>query len=345
MKSFTLKELATLTDSILIGDPDKLIRGFSDLNSANGEEISFYAIPLFDKERHRKALEKTKAGALFLSEPIDFPNTLVHKTPTLAFQKVIELFLKESLALTYFEDIHPSAVIHKTAQLGRGVKIGPNSVIDAFVEIGEGTTIGALCSIGPHTKIGKNCTIHPNVTLRERVTLYDRVILQPGVVIGSCGFGYSTDAQGHHTPIKQLGTVVIENDVDIGANTTIDRARFETTRIGEGTKIDNLVQIGHGVILGAHNLMAAQTGVAGSTKTGPHVVLGGQVAVNGHIELCSGVIVTAKSGVSKSIKKPGKYGGIPAVELGEYNKQAVHVRKLPEYVKSLKNLQKKSEGL
>ncbi len=339
MKSFTLKELAELTGATLIGDPDKIITGFSDLGGAKESQISFYAETPYDRARHEKALKATKAGALLTSKTTEHQNTLIHENPSLAFQKVIELFLKDCSKLTYFEKIADTAVIHETAKIGVGVAIGPHTVIDAYVEIGEGTTIGALCSIGPHTKIGNHCTLHPHVTVRERIAIGNRVTLQPGVVIGSCGFGYSTDAKGCHQPIKQLGTVAIEDDVDIGANTTIDRARFQTTRIGQGTKIDNLVQIGHGVSIGPHNLIVAQVGIAGSTTTGHHVVLGGQVAINGHIELASGVIVTAKSGVSKSIDKPGKYGGIPAIELGEHNRQAVHVRRLPDLSKSVKELQ------
>ena len=171
------------------------------------------------------------------------------------------------------------------------------------------------------------------------------MILQPGAIIGSCGFGYLTDAKGTHTKIDQLGIVVIEDDVEIGANTTIDRARFKETHVSRGTKIDNLVQIGHNVFLGPHNILVSQCGIAGSSKTGRNVVLGGQVGVIGHIELTDGVMVASRGGVSKSLTKTGKYSGAPALPLSEHNRQQVYLRKIETYVKRIEELEKRLSAL
>jgi UDP-3-O-[3-hydroxymyristoyl] glucosamine N-acyltransferase len=170
--------------------------------------------------------------------------------------------------------------------------------------------------------------------------LGDRVIIQSGAIVGSCGFGYTTDQTGCHQKLEQLGIVVIEDDVEIGANTTIDRARFGVTLIRRGTKIDNLVQIAHNVEIGAYNLIAAQTGIAGSAKTGHHVMMGGQAGVVGHVIIDDMTMIATRGGVSKSLK-PGKYNGSPCIPVAEYNRKEVHVRRLEEYVERLKQLEKK----
>lgn len=203
--------------------------------------------------------------------------------------------------------------------------------------IGPDTFVGAGAYIGPYTTIGSSCIIHPRVVIREECIVGNRVIIQPGAVIGSCGFGYMTDKSGKHVKLNQAGNVIIANDVEIGANTTIDRSRIKSTMVGEGTKIDNLVQLGHGVKIGAHNIIVAQTGIAGSTTTGRHVVLAGQVAVAGHLHLSDGVTVAGKSGVTKSLAT-GKYGGSPAIDLNEYNRNQVLLRNIEKYIDQLKSL-------
>jgi UDP-3-O-[3-hydroxymyristoyl] glucosamine N-acyltransferase len=179
------------------------------------------------------------------------------------------------------------------------------------------------------------------VTVREKCLIGNRVIIQPGAVIGSCGFGYTTNAQGEHVKLEQLGAVVIEDDVEVGANSTIDRARFKITRIGRGTKIDNLVQLGHNVDIGHNNIIVSQTGIAGSVKTGKNVVFGGQAGVVGHLEIADFVMVATRGGVSKSITQPGKYAGGPVMGLSDYNRQQVHLRKITDYVKQIDALEKK----
>jgi UDP-3-O-[3-hydroxymyristoyl] glucosamine N-acyltransferase len=190
-----------------------------------------------------------------------------------------------------------------------------------------------------------HCHFHPHVTVRERCEIGNCVILQPGAVIGSCGFGFTTDTKGRHTKLEQLGTVILEDHVEIGANTSIDRARFKSTRIGRGTKIDNLVQIGHNVHIGYDNIIVSQTGIAGSVKTGKNVVFGGQAGVVGHLEIADFVMVATRGGVSKSINQPGKYAGGPVMGLSEYNRQQVHLRKITDYVKQIEELKKRLSEL
>jgi len=193
--------------------------------------------------------------------------------------------------------------------------------------------------VGPQSTIGMDCTLHPHSVVREATVIGNRVILQPGAVIGSCGYGYLTDRSGHHTKLDQLGNVVIGDDVEVGANTTIDRARFQSTSVQEGTKIDNLVQIAHNVEIGKHNLIVAQVGIAGSTKIDDHVVLGGKVAVNGHIHIGKGVRVAACSGISKSLPEAGDYGGVPVQPLAEYNRNTVYLRRVGELFQRLKAIE------
>lgn len=336
-RHFTLDELARLTGAHLFGDPSYSIEGVEDLHSATPLHASFLENP-----RYLQQMKNSSAGVIFIHPSvacIEGRHFLITENPSLAFQKVIELFL--SHPLSGFEGIHPTAVIHPEATVDSSVSVGPYAVIDRGAIIGAHTVIGAGVSIGAEVVIGEQCFLHPHVVIRERCMLGNRVIIQPGAVIGSCGYGYFTDKKGEHHSLKQLGNVIIEDDVEIGANTTIDRARFKSTCIGKGTKIDNLVQIAHQVCIGPHNLIVSQTGIAGSSKTGRNVVLGGQVGVIGHISLCDGAILAARSAPIKSIDKPGIYGGAPAIPLKEFNEQAVYVRRLPSIVERLEALEKK----
>jgi UDP-3-O-[3-hydroxymyristoyl] glucosamine N-acyltransferase len=286
-------------------------------------------------------MRNSAAGVVFVGPQVtlcDGRNFLVVDNPSRAFQQLLEAFHNSGDDASGFEGIHPTAIIHPTAKVGSQVSIGPYSVIDKQAQIGDRTVIQAHCYVGPHSKVGSDCTLHHRATVREHCTLGDRVILQPGAVIGSCGFGYTMNHEGRHIKLNQIGTVVLEDDVEIGANTAIDRARFKTTRIGRGTKIDNLVQIGHGVQVGQDNIIIAQTGIAGSTETGRHVILAGQVAVNGHIKIADQVVVSARSAVSKSITEAGKYGGFPAIPLNESNRNSVYLRNIETYVNQIKEL-------
>lgn len=338
-KSFTLKELAERTSSSLIGDPLYEITGVNTLEEATSSDASFLANP-----RYKEAMKKSMAGVICVETPeMEGKNYLVSKNPSLAFQMIAELLLASSRE-SGFQGIHPTAVIHPTASIGSNVSIGPYTVIDRDTIIGDNTIIGPHVSIGFEVSIGKNCVLHPTSCIRERCILHDRVILQPGAVIGSCGFGYVPNAQGHFMKLEQLGNVILEEDVEIGANTTIDRSRFKHTIVRKGSKIDNLVQIAHNVEIGEHNVIAAQTGIAGSAKTGKHVMLGGQVGILGHVELEDFVRIATRGGASKRMKA-GEYRGSPAIPIGDYHRQEVHVRRIEEYVKRIKELEKKVEKL
>jgi UDP-3-O-[3-hydroxymyristoyl] glucosamine N-acyltransferase len=342
-KKYTLQELANLTNCELVGNPDHLVTGVESLEDADLGDISFLA-----NLRYKEAMARSLAGAIFIPRSLEYNETknyLLSDDPSVSFQKAISLFLNDPKAKTGFDGIHSTAVIHPSAILGKNVQIGPYVSIDQHTEIGDGTQISSLVSIGANSKIGCNCVLHSQVTIREGSILGNNVVLQPGAVIGSCGFGFSTDAKGIHTKLDQLGIVEIEDDVEIGANTTIDRARFKKTIIGKGTKIDNLVQIGHNVHLGPHNLIVSQTGISGSAKTGRNVILGGQCGVTGHLKIPDGTLVASRGGISKTLPKAGKYSGAPVLPLNEYNRQQVHLRKITEYVSRIEELEKKLESL
>lgn len=343
-KTITIAELAKLTGSTIVGDSTHIIHGVADLESATPEDAAFFA-----NLRYEKHLRESIAGVVFVDPSVPLlpnRNYLLTKSPSDTFQQVIEFFFENADQLTDFIEVHPTVVIHPTCKIGQNVTIGPHAVLDAHVSIGDNTSIGAGCYIGPHSVIGANTLLHPRVTIRERCSIGNRVILQPGVVIGSCGYGYTQNAKGQHTKLKQLGDVIVEDDVEIGANSTVDRARFKTTRIGRGTKIDNLVQIGHGVEIGECNLIIAQTGIAGSTKTGKYVIIAGQVAIAGHINIADHVVIAGRSGVTKSLTEAGKkYGGIPAVPLNEHNRTNVHIKHLSKYVEQLKDIEKRLQKL
>jgi UDP-3-O-[3-hydroxymyristoyl] glucosamine N-acyltransferase len=334
--SFTLAELSASTGARLVGDPAVSITGINTLEDALSTDASFLANP-----RYAEAMKKSSAGVICIgenSELLPGKNYLVSSDPARAIQIIAELFV--SPEPSGFSGIHPTAVIHPTATVHPTATIGPHAVIDRNAVIGKGTQVGPNVSIGYSVVIGENCQIHPNCVIRERCQLGHRVILQPGAIIGSCGFGYTPDKLGNHTKLEQLGIVLIEDDVEIGANTTIDRARFKATIIRKGTKIDNLVQIAHNVEIGEHNIIAAQSGVAGSSKTGKYVMMGGQSGILGHVELEDHVLLATRAGVSKSLKS-GKYRGSPAIPIAEFHRQEVHVRKIEQYALRLKELEKK----
>jgi len=341
MAAYTLEELAKLTDCELIGDPAHQITGVDDLETASLSDAAF-----FENPRYEKQMRSSHAGVIFSAPTFRREadkNYLLSETPSLAFQKVIELFVQSPQS--GFSGIHPTAVVHEEAVVGENVTIGPNAVVDRGSKIGAGTIIGSNVSIGAEVHVGSDCIFHPNSIVREGCEIGNRVILQPGAVIGSCGFGYFTDKQGNNHKLKQLGKVIVEDDVEIGANTTIDRARFKTTRIGQGTKIDNLVQIAHQVDLGKNNLLASQVGIAGSTKTGSNVVMGGQVGVAGHITISNGVMFAARAAVSKSIEKSGIYSGIPAAPIREVNLHYVQLKNIGKVIKRVKELESKFKQL
>lgn len=342
-KKYTLQELSTLIKAELIGDPNHIITGVESLESASSEDASFLA-----NLRYKESMIRSRAGVIFIPPSVERPagkNYLICQNPSLAFQEAATLFLSSPYNKTGFTGIHETAVIHPSVVLGKNVLIGPYVSLDHGVRIDDHTQISSHVSVGAGVQIGSHCLIHPHVTIREQCILRNHVVIQPGAVIGSCGFGFSTNAEGVHSKLDQLGIVEIEDHVEIGANTTIDRARFKKTLISKGTKIDNLVQIGHNVHLGPHNIIVAQTGISGSSKTGKHVVIGGQCGIVGHVEIADGIMLASKSGFSKSMTVKGAYSGAPALPIAEYNRQQVHLRKIAEYAKRIEQLEKKLEQI
>lgn len=334
-QTITSKDLAKALNGVLIGKDDLFLKGVADLNSAQEGDISF-----FHNEKYRSQLQRTQASLVITAQRVTDREDLTWilcEQPSLAFQKAIEMFCPAPNTRPYL-GIHPTAIIDPTATLGKDVTLGPYVVVGPGSIIGDRSYLSPHCVLGSQVQVGVDCYFHPSVVVRESSVIGNRVILQPNVVIGSCGFGYDTKA-GKHTKLEQLGHVVIEDDVEIGAGSTIDRARFQITRIGAGTKIDNLVMIAHGVTLGKDNLIVAQAGLAGSTKTGRWVVIGGQAGVAGHIELSDGVMVAAQSGVSKNLSS-GTYGGMPAQPIKDWHRDQAHVHmigKLKEQIKAIEH--------
>jgi len=333
--TFTLQELATLSGAELIGDPKLQITGAASLGEATPGEISFFA-----NRKYIGLLRKTRASAIFVppdfAEPINAAQVRV-SNPTKAFEQVLLKFAPS--AVTFAPGIHSTAIVDPSVQLGERVSIQPLAVIEAGTRIGDDTIVGAGSYIGHETVIGSACHIYPQVTIRERSKIGSRVIVHSGAVIGADGFGFEM-VDGRQEKIQQLGIVQIDDDVEIGANTTIDRARFGRTWIQEGAKIDNLVQIAHNVVIGKNTVIAAQSGIAGSVQIGQRVLIGGQVGVIGHIEIGDNTALGAQSGISKNISG-GAWWASPAVPLAEAKQQIAWVRRLGKLFARVKEIERK----
>ena len=318
------------------GDAEATVSGAASLAEATPGEITFYGNP-----RYLAAFRRTRASAAFVPE--DFEEQIVGAQirvadPSKAFEQVVLKFAPQPI--TFPAAVHPSAVIAPGVSLGENVSIGAYVVVEAGARIGPGTRLGAHGYIGHETTIGAGCLIYPNVTIRERIRIGDRVIIHSGTVVGSDGFGFEMTAGGHKK-VPQIGSVQIDNDVEIGANTTIDRARFGRTWIQEGVKIDNLVQIAHNVVIGKHSIIVAQVGIAGSVRIGAGVVIGGQAGIIGHIEIDDGTMIGAQSGVSKSLHG-GTWWATPTVPLPEAKEQIAWVRRLGKLFERVKALEQKA---
>lgn len=336
----TVADIAQLVNGEVVGDGHMPVSGFSGIKEAKKNDLTFLSNP-----KYEALLFDTQAGVILVDRQISCPGkTLIRvDNPSLSFSKAVSHFLKDAPDYKP-RGIHPTVVIAPGAQLARDVSIGPYTVIESNAVIEEGCVVYAGCYVGHGTHLKAGCLIYPQVILRENVSVGKRVIIHSGTVIGSDGFGYVT-VDGKHMKIPQVGTVVIEDDVEIGANVTIDRARFDKTVIGEGTKIDNLVQIAHNVIIGKHCLIVAQSGIAGSTKIGDHVILAAQSGLVGHIEIGDGAVVTAQSGVSKSVKAGEQVFGSPAQPIKNAFRNNAHIQRLDKYVETIKDLKKRIEEL
>ena len=335
----TLKEIAELIGGEVLGDASVVITGVCGIREASEGDITFLANP-----KYLPLLELTRASAVITSPDVNSTAKPLVRTenPSLAFAKMVSLVAPEDIR--HPSGIHPASVIAKSAKIGRNVGIGACAVIEENASIGDDTVVYAGCFIGHDTKVGKKTVLYPNVSVRERITIGDRVIIHSGTVIGSDGFGFAT-IDGVHHKIPQVGTVVIEDDVEIGANVTIDRARFDKTAIGQGTKIDNLVQIAHNVIIGKNCLIVAQAGISGSTVLGDGVILAGQVGLVGHVKIGDGAVIMAQSGVSKDVPAGAMMMGYPAKPLEVYRRVNACVQNLPKLFDTVNALKKKIEAL
>jgi UDP-3-O-[3-hydroxymyristoyl] glucosamine N-acyltransferase len=323
----------------LDGDGSLEITGAAGLEHAGPGQLTFFGNP-----KLKALLDATRASAVIV--PVDappIPQAMLRSAhPYLTFARALTIFHPRRRPTP---GISAHALIEADVVLGADVSIGPFVVIAAGARIGARTVVASHVSIGAEAVIGEDCDIRPHVSIGARVTLGRRVIVYDGVVIGSDGFGYAPTPDGHYFKIPQVGTVVIEDDVEIGANSTIDRASIRDTVIGEGTKIDNLVQIAHSCTIGHDVILSAQVGLAGSTTIEDRVTLAGQVGVAGHLTIGAGTIVTAQSGVPNSIPPGALYSGYPSIDNRDWRKSSAIFARLPELRKQVNRLQERLAAL
>jgi len=337
----SIKEIASLINGNVSGDINIEISNVAKIEEAKQGDLTFLYLPAYDK-----FFPATQASAIIVKTGFSKSrNDITYievDSPEKAFFTILKKFFTPEFPLN---GIDPSAFIHPTAKLAENVAVGKNVVISYGCIIGADTKVFHNTVVSDNVSIGEGCLIHSNVSIRENCILGNRVIIHSGTVVGSDGFGYSPNEKGEYEKIPQIGNVIIEDDVELGSNVSIDRAAMGSTIIKRGCKIDNLVQIAHNVILGEDTVVSAQTGVSGSTKIGRHCILAGQAGLVGHIELGDNVIITAQSGVSKSIPKPGYYSGSPAMEMRSYQKMQAQVRFIPDYADRIKELENQVKSL
>ncbi len=335
----TLKEIAALVDGEIVGDENTIVTGVCGIKEANKGDLTFIA-----NSRYLSLMNHTKASAIITSKDVKSAPKPIIRTdnPSIAFAKMVSLL--EPNEVKRPKGIHPTAVLGEKVKLGRNVAIQAYVVIEDNVEIKDNTILYAGVYVGHHTKIGKDCAVYPYVIIRERVVIGNKVIIHGGTVIGSDGFGFST-VKGVHQRIPQIGNVIIEDDVEIGANVTIDRARFEKTLIKKGTKIDNLVQIAHNVVIGEHSIIVAQSGISGSTTIGNNVTLAGQAGVIGHVSVGDNTVIAARAGVTKPVPPNSCVSGFPAKPHSQAKRINACIQGLPDLYKRLKALEEEIEKL
>ena len=330
-----IRDISSLIDGSVTGDIDLVINNVSKIEEAKSGDLTFLYLSAYEKY-----FSTTKASAIIVKT--GFSKTRGDLTyievasPEKAFFKILKKYFTPEFLLN---GIDATSFIHPTAKLGNNVAVGKNVVISAGCYIGPDTKIFHNTVISENVEMGSECLIHANVSIREHCVLGNRIIIHSGAVVGSDGFGFSPNEKGEYEKIPQIGNVIIEDDVELGSNVSIDRAAMGSTIIKRGCKVDNLVQIAHNVVVGEDTVISAQTGISGSTKIGKHCILAGQAGLVGHIELCDNVVITAQSGVSKSILKPGYYMGYPAREMKVTQKINAYTHNLPEYAKKISELE------
>ena len=335
-KSFSLAELAGRFGGTVLGDATVRIRQVAPLQTAGPDELTFVT-----NRKYRRLLSATRAGAVLLAE--DSPDAahlprIVCENPYASYARIAALINPEAVPAP---GIHASAVVDAQAKVDASASIGPCAVIEKGAEIGAGAVVGANCFIGYGARIGAHSRLHPNVTIYHDCEIGERVILHSGVVIGADGFGMAMDA-GRWLKIPQIGRVLIANDVEVGASTTIDRGALDDTVIEEGVKLDNQIQIGHNCHIGAHTAIAGCTGIAGSTRIGKYCMLGGNAMISGHLTIADRVVVSGGTLVAKSITSAGTYTAVfPMQPHAQWLRNAALVRRLHELLERVRGLEDK----
>lgn len=334
----TVGTLAGLVDGAVIGDASREIRGVADLTSAGPSDITFLA-----NAKYASKVATTRAGAVIVMKALEQAPCaqVVCANPYLAMQTIAQ---RLHPTVKHPAGAEPGSFVHREAQVHPTAVIRVGAVVDAGAVIGERTVVEPLVLVGRDAKVGADCLLHPGAKVMNRCELGDRVILQPNAVIGSDGFGYAPDASGKRHKIPQVGIVVLKDDVEVGANTTIDRATFGVTRIGKGTKIDNLVQVAHNVVTGSDCVIVSQSGVAGSSVLGDRVIMGAQTGIAGHVSIASDVTLAARAASASRIAAAGIYGGAPAMPHAKWAKSTAVVAMLPELRKRVRELERKVFG-
>jgi UDP-3-O-[3-hydroxymyristoyl] glucosamine N-acyltransferase len=331
---FTAAQIAKHLQGKVAGDGNAVLKNFATAEHAQAGDLTFAE----NKDYFARA-EKSAATAIITDKSFSSATKILIRVPDarVAFAKALTLFSNEK---KFAAGIHPTAIIAPGAQIDPGVHVGPYCVVGENVKIGARSVLQGANFIGDDSKLGDEINLFPNVTIYPSTKIGDRVRVHAGTVIGSDGFGYVQDG-GVHRKVPQIGSVIIGDDVEIGANVTVDRGALGPTVIGKGTKIDNLVHIAHNVEIGEHCLLVAQVGIAGSSKLGNYVVLAGQVGVSGHLKIGNQVVIAAQSGVIGDISAGEKLWGTPAISIGECKRQLASLRQLPELLKRVAELEKK----
>jgi UDP-3-O-[3-hydroxymyristoyl] glucosamine N-acyltransferase len=337
-RSFTLGELARSLGAELDGDPAAVMRGVAPLDAAGPDEVSFLTSP-----RYRDQAERTRAGALLV--PADTTGLgaalLRVPAPQTALIALLHLFFP---APPVAPGVHPSALVAPGARVDPAASVGAFAVVEADAVIGARSRIGALAFVGAEAVMGEDVVVHPRAVVGDRVRLGDRVIVHSGAVVGSDGFGFVFDGSGHRK-IPQVGTVRVEDDVEIGANAAVDRATLGETVIRRGAKIDNLVQVAHNCQVGEHVILAAQVGIAGSSRIGSFAMLGGQVGVADHLAVAEGAILLAQSGVAGNVDTAGAWAGSPCRPVAEWRRIMAAERRLPDLLRRMRALEERVRAL
>ena len=342
----TIREIASILDGEIVGDETVEITGLAKIEEAKAGDLTFLSNP-----KYRKFLETTSAAAVIVNRSMSLAE-FTGLRPALirvadaygAFVIALRKFYPQPSTIS--PGVHPSAIVDQTAVIGKGCTVGPYVIIGPDAAVGENTVILANSTIGPKVRIGSDCLIYPGVSIREECVIGNRVIIQPGAIIGADGFGFAPRKDGTYQKIPQMGIVVVEDDVEIGANTCIDRATMGETRVGKGTKLDNLVQVAHNVVIGQNVVVAGTSGIAGSAKIGDGAMVGGNASINGHISIAKNVGIGGHTAVMRTIEKEGgSYFGVPAKEITQAMRIEAASRQLPDLLITVRKLEEKVREL